>query len=116
MVLEHRLWSTRGLTIIPQMLSNRMAVKPILYLASWAVAATMANAAAVNIAEDIINYVPPCAQDCFRSFISENFWQCGMRRLAVSPVPVHAHREFRIHRRGGRSPVYNCREWRWRVP
>ncbi|KAK4168843.1 hypothetical protein QBC43DRAFT_296184 [Cladorrhinum sp. PSN259] len=60
------------------MLLQRMACKPfLLCLTIWTTlllgVATAQQTATNNITDEILNFVPSCAQDCFRSFISSNF-------------------------------------------
>ncbi|KAK4225358.1 hypothetical protein QBC38DRAFT_267623 [Podospora fimiseda] len=60
------------------MLLQRMAFKPlVVLLTTWtALILSPANAQQTptnNISEEILNFVPSCAQDCFQSFISSNF-------------------------------------------
>ncbi|KAK3378061.1 hypothetical protein B0H63DRAFT_235040 [Podospora didyma] len=57
------------------MLLQRMAFRPFLCLTlSWtALLTAVAAAPTPTISSEILNFVPPCAQDCFRSFILSNF-------------------------------------------
>ncbi|KAL2196414.1 hypothetical protein P885DRAFT_37696 [Corynascus similis CBS 632.67] len=45
----------------------------LLCLAIWTTLPVIAAAQTANIPAEIINYVPPCAQKCFDSFVSANF-------------------------------------------
>ena len=56
------------------MLLGRMAYwLSLLCLAIWTTLPVIAAAQTANIPVEIINYVPPCAQKCFDSFVSANF-------------------------------------------
>ncbi|KAL1842645.1 hypothetical protein VTJ49DRAFT_4556 [Mycothermus thermophilus] len=53
-----------------QMLLGRMS---LLRLGIWTTLFAAATAQTTNISSEILNFVPPCAQECFQSFISANF-------------------------------------------
>ncbi|KAL2134285.1 hypothetical protein VTI74DRAFT_542 [Chaetomium olivicolor] len=56
------------------MLLRRMAFRlSLLWLATWTILPAVAAVAAASISDEILNFVPPCAQTCFESFISNNF-------------------------------------------
>lgn len=56
------------------MFLGRMAYRlSLLYLAIWTTLPAVAATATTNISAEILDFVPPCAQSCFQSFISANF-------------------------------------------
>ncbi|KAK0668960.1 hypothetical protein QBC41DRAFT_112794 [Cercophora samala] len=84
------------------MLLQRMAYKLfLLCLALWTILLTFANAQqqqTKNVTSEILNFVPQCAQECFRSFIGANFdsricgnspsLQCLCRQTGLSGYTV----------------------------
>ncbi|KAK4462034.1 hypothetical protein QBC42DRAFT_338622 [Cladorrhinum samala] len=85
------------------MLLQRMAHRPfILCLTIWITlfpcVATAQQTQTNNITDEILNFVPPCAQDCFRTFISANFnsricgnspsLQCLCRQIGSSKYTI----------------------------
>ncbi len=82
-----------------QMLLGRMAYwLPLLCLAISTTLPVAAAAETANIPAEILNFVPPCAQKCFESFISANFdsaicgnspsLQCLCRQLGNSGYTI----------------------------
>lgn len=56
------------------MLFFRMAIRSLLYLTLLAAAAGVAAGAPTSaVPSEVLNFVPTCAQNCFSSFISQNF-------------------------------------------
>lgn len=76
----------------------------LLWFAIWTTTATtipvptVAAAQTANITPEILNFVPPCAQNCFKSFIAGNFdnevcgdapsLQCLCRQLGASGYTI----------------------------
>lgn len=84
------------------MLLQRMAYRLfLLCLTLWTTLLTFANAQqqqTKNVTSEILNFVPQCAQECFRSFIAANFdsricgnspsLQCLCRQTGLSGYTV----------------------------
>lgn len=70
-----------SLTSLSQMFNQRMARKPLLHLALWTTAFSLANAASFSLPSDSENFVPACAQSCLQSVVFADFGAvpCGSR-------------------------------------
>ncbi|KAK0616073.1 hypothetical protein B0T17DRAFT_367137 [Bombardia bombarda] len=60
-------------TDVHQMLFHRMAFKPYLCLILWTTLSTVVSATPLSISDEILDFVPSCAQTCFRSYIAADF-------------------------------------------